>query len=197
VPIKDTEIRAERDSIPPGTATNIIVLDGQGGVEYMLRNNENDAPVAGPVPSTEGLYTGELYHTTTFNVLAIDLKTRCSRKMSMTVTVTMANDKNLSATGNPNPRITGNAERNDPPIWLYPNPGNGEFDLEVVDDFFGLYYLNVSDVSGSVIKKQTLLKEGQILKARIDLKPLPHGVYMLSIHRANGIVGNKKLVITD
>jgi hypothetical protein len=197
LPIRDTEIRAERDSIPPGTATNIIVLDGQGGVEYMLRNNENDAPVFGPVPATEGLYTGELYHTTTFNVLAIDLKTRCSREMSMNVTVTMANDKNLAATGNPNPRITENAEANDQPILLYPNPGNGEFDLEVVDDFLGLYYLNVSDISGSVIKKQTVLKEGKTLKVKIDLKPLSQGVYMLSIHRANGIVGNRKLVITD
>jgi hypothetical protein len=195
----DRESRAERESVTSGEATNIIVLDGEEGVEYMLRNNDGGAPVAGPSPGTVGLYTGELYKTTTFNVLAIDQKTQCSREMNMKIIVTVVEPQNTTAGVIANRQITNEGEKavTDQNVSLYPNPSHGEFDLEIEDNFFGPYYLKVRDFSGRAVIERTLWKEGKSLRARIDLKPNPRGIYVLSVYRTNGLVTNEKVFIED
>jgi len=82
-------------------------------------------------------------------------------------------------------------------IWLSPNPSNGEFDLEVVDDFFGSCYVLVRDFSGRAIKEEVLVKDGNVLKARIDMKPVSSGLYILTVRKPNGILTNKKLIIKE
>ena len=87
----DKNIFAESDSGSSGMATNIIVINGEDGVEYLLRRDADDSHVSGPYPSSVGLYTGPLYETTTFNVLAINQQTQCSRELTQKVTIRILN----------------------------------------------------------------------------------------------------------
>jgi hypothetical protein len=80
-------------------------------------------------------------------------------------------------------------------IVYYPNPSQGEFDVVIEDDYTGLYYLQVRDLSGRTLEKQTIMKEGEIARAHIDLTKAGEGIYVLCIYR-NGKAMNKKIVVS-
>ena len=81
-------------------------------------------------------------------------------------------------------------------ISLFPNPGNGEFNVVIEDKYVGPYSLRIHDFSGRALQDQTLQKEGRIATTRIDMSQAPKGIYLLSIYH-NGIVTNRKIMITD
>jgi hypothetical protein len=81
-------------------------------------------------------------------------------------------------------------------IASYPNPNNGEFDVVIEDDYTGLYYLVIRDFSGNTLEKQTIIKEGKMAKAHIDLKQARAGVYVLSVY-GNGKITNSKIAIAN
>jgi len=77
---------------------------------------------------------------------------------------------------------TGSENGESSQVILYPNPGSGEFDVVIEDDYSGLYYLLVRDFSGKVLEKQTIMKEGKMTKTHIDLKQASEGSMFLSLY---------------
>jgi hypothetical protein len=199
VPV-EKELYAENSSVPPGAATNILVLNGEGGVVYVLRNDRNDSWVAGPYSADVGLNTGALDTTATFNVLAIDEKTNCTAEMSQKVTVSVVGGQRTAARTRSDAGLHADAisERGTgSPLILYPNPSRGEFNVVMEDDYTGLYNLLVRDISGMTLEKQTILKDGRVAKAHVDLRQAGEGVYILSVYGNNGMTMNRKIVITN
>lgn len=79
-------------SICSAASSNIQITSSQTGVSYQLRNNADNSLVGSAVAGTGGtinLPTGSLSATTTFNVLATNTTTGCSRQLSTTPTVTL------------------------------------------------------------------------------------------------------------
>lgn len=81
-------------------------------------------------------------------------------------------------------------------ITSYPNPSRGEFDVVIEDDYSGPYQLLVKDFSGATLESQTLVKEGKIARAHVDLKQAKEGIYVLSLYH-DGKTFNKKVVIKN
>jgi hypothetical protein len=70
----DLSVSTASSSVCPGGSTNVNVSSSESLVQYTLRNNANNATVAGPVSGNGGtlsLSTGALASSTTFNVLAV------------------------------------------------------------------------------------------------------------------------------
>lgn len=79
-------------TICSAASSNIQITSSQSGVSYQLRNNADNSLVGTAVAGTGGtinLPTGSLSATTTFNVLATNTTTGCSRQLSTTPTVTL------------------------------------------------------------------------------------------------------------
>lgn len=79
-------------SVCSAVSSNIQIASSQVGVSYQLRNNTNNDLVGVAVAGTGGtinLPTGSISATTTFNVLATNTTTGCSRQLSTTPTVTL------------------------------------------------------------------------------------------------------------
>ena len=82
-------------------------------------------------------------------------------------------------------------------LILYPNPTRGEFNVVIEDDYTGLCNLLVRDFSGRTLEKQTIIKDGRVAKAHVDLRQAGEGVYVLSVYGNNGMTMNRKIVITN
>ncbi len=83
---------AQAATICSGSSTNIQIAGSQSGVNYQLRNNATNANLGTAVAGTGAsidLPTGALSANTTFNVVATNTSTSCSRQMTSTVTVTV------------------------------------------------------------------------------------------------------------
>jgi hypothetical protein len=171
VVIEDKMVVAEQDTLASGQATNIIVFDSDPGIQYLLRNDADNDTLAGPWHSSVGLYTGAVYSTTTYNVVAIDDATGCSMEMSTLVTITVPEENMMVA--------------------VYPNPSAGEFVVDVKENS-GVSHYSIIDARGSVIRSERL--NGSSMTS-IDLKPAVPGIYYLSVYRTNGSVESKRLVI--
>lgn len=89
----DKTVTAAASSVCAGTATSINISSSATGVSYQLRNNADNTNIGSPVAGTGSdisLLTGNLAATTTFNVLATNTSTFCSRQLTNTPTVTVA-----------------------------------------------------------------------------------------------------------
>lgn len=98
-------------TICSGSSANITIANSQNGVNYQLRNNSNNALLGSPVNGTGGtinLPTGSLNATTTFNVLATNNATLCSRQMNNTVTVTVNQPYTVTPGGPDNVCVSAN-----------------------------------------------------------------------------------------
>jgi hypothetical protein len=194
---EDKDLFAESNSVSPGGATNILVIQGADEVVYTLRNDVDDAWVAGPYPSTVGLYTSALNETTTFNVLAINQQTGCSRELTQIVTISVDSQVGASERIRAGEQASGDyVGETISGLSLYPNPSNGEFDVVIEDDYTGLYYVHLCDLSGKTLQKQIDLKEERIARTHIDLKHAGVGIYILSVYYG-GKTMNKKLIVTN
>jgi hypothetical protein len=87
-------------------------------------------------------------------------------------------------------------EQTEQTIVAYPNPSRGEFAVEIQDDYTGLYYVHVRDLSGKTLQKQIDVKEGRVAKTHIDLNHAGEGVYILSVYYG-GKTTNRKLIISN
>jgi hypothetical protein len=94
VQLADLGVTASVATVCPGASATINVANTVSGVNYSLRNNANDAVVAGPTAGNGGtlaLSTGALNSATTFNVYAVQTITggSCTREMTQLATVTV------------------------------------------------------------------------------------------------------------
>jgi hypothetical protein len=183
--LAEKDLVAEFDTLSVGGGTNILILNGDAGVEYLLRSHPDNTELAGPYPSTVGLYSGSLSETTIFNVVAIDLTTNCRQQMTELVTVSVVNDPIFSISDNS--------------LVVYPNPGNGEFDVELKSNSTDTNYVTVTvtDLLGAQLTRQTLISENQLLKGHVDMKPAKAGLYFLTIQNSDGARLTRRIVIRD
>lgn len=89
----DRTVTAVSSEICSGAATSISIASSESGVKYQLRNNADSSNIGSPVTGNGGtinLPTGNLSSATTFNVLATNASTFCSRQLNTTPTVTIA-----------------------------------------------------------------------------------------------------------
>jgi len=90
LPATNLPVSAASSYICPDTGTDILVENSVVGTEYQLRDDSDDSPVGQPVPgngSAISLPTGNLFSTTTFNVLATIVSTGCSAELTNMVTI--------------------------------------------------------------------------------------------------------------
>lgn len=180
----DYLVVAENSSIMEGTSTNILVQEGEPSVMYTLRKDGDNSIVAGPLAGPPILATGILLETTTYNVHASD--ETCVKELSTRVTVTVVP---AVITG-----ITVNTLAN---MSFYPNPSNGEFQIQFANNASGQYHLSLHDLAGSLVKEKSIGSLDKYYTAQIDLKPLPVGTYFVSITGPGGIYLRRRLVITN
>lgn len=84
-----------------GLSSNVQIASSQSGVSYQLRNNADNSLIGSAVAGTGAtisLPTGVLTATTTFNVLATNTTTGCSRMLSTTPTVSILTTPELNIT---------------------------------------------------------------------------------------------------
>jgi len=85
-------LSAEQSDFCDSGATKINLINSENFIEYQLRNDADDAPVGSPVTGnadTVSLPTAMLTETTTFNILATNPATGCSRELSDLFTISV------------------------------------------------------------------------------------------------------------
>ncbi len=70
-------------------------------------------------------------------------------------------------------------------ISLYPNPNNGEFNVELPTQLGGDLTLTVSELSGKLIREREA-NAGNQESLKFDISDLPDGVYLVTIKTAEG-----------
>ena len=77
---------------------------------------------------------------------------------------------------------------------LYPNPGNGKFNLSFKTEGKGEAEVSVLDIQGNVIYEEKVQNEAGVYSKQLDLSENPKGVYFLRIRQANS-EALKKLIL--
>ncbi|MES2837214.1 MAG: T9SS type A sorting domain-containing protein [Bacteroidota bacterium] len=67
-------------------------------------------------------------------------------------------------------------------LYIYPNPNNGEFSLELNNITKGIYTIQITNALQQIISHQNIIVEGQNLKQNINLKQSSKGVYFIKIN---------------
>lgn len=182
---QDYSVVVENDSILSGTSTTIRVPEGEPGIMYTLRKYGDNSIVAGPLPGPAILSTGILLETTTYNVLAFC--ENCEKELSTKVTVVVVAPTVVTSTA-----VNAKAS-----ISFYPNPNNGEFQIQFTNDRSGYYHLSLYNLTGVLLKEESIDTLDELDAAQIDLKPLPAGTYFVSIMGPGGVSIRSRLIVTD
>ncbi|MEN7547767.1 malectin domain-containing carbohydrate-binding protein [Rapidithrix thailandica] len=66
-------------------------------------------------------------------------------------------------------------------ITVYPNPSEGEVYLKIESSTRGDLSVEVMDVSGKVLTRETMKKEGEVLERKLSVSHLPKGIYLIKI----------------
>ncbi|MEH0156353.1 T9SS type A sorting domain-containing protein [Limibacter armeniacum] len=81
-------------------------------------------------------------------------------------------------------------------VTILPNPvENGYFDLSIIGSYRGGVSLELVDATGKMILTKTLEKQSYDLLERVELNPLPTGIYLLKVGTGNYKGISKKLII--
>jgi len=72
-------------------------------------------------------------------------------------------------------------------LAVYPNPGNGEFQLELNNTQTGAVQVQVFDALGRSVLTRTFAKPGSTLQQTLDLRALSMGVYQLRVTQPQGV----------
>jgi hypothetical protein len=80
---------------------------------------------------------------------------------------------------------------------VFPNPSNGEFSIEMNDEFIGAYSISIKDYSGLLVNRSEFKKDQSEFRTHFDMRTLPQGVYSLQIFRADGKKISRRLVIVQ
>jgi len=117
-----------------------------------------------------------------------------TQKGTYTVLVTGQNDCQASHIVQVNPFTDlGNISLGEGRIKLYPNPGNGEFQISISDQEWKDITLQVINLHGqAVFSTQLQLSPG--MPERIDIRQLPKGMYHIVL-QGKGLIYNGKIII--
>lgn len=79
-------------------------------------------------------------------------------------------------------------------VSVYPNPSNGDFDLNVDNGVRGTLSVTVTDAVGRVVMTKQMNKGAGLLHERLDLSKLSRGVYQLHLSLPGGGSAVEKLM---
>lgn len=77
---------------------------------------------------------------------------------------------------------------------VYPNPCTNNFNISFNEDIKGKINLSILDITGRIIKSQTIIKDNQNTDFTVSIPELNSGIYLLKIEN-NGSVNTKKINI--
>jgi hypothetical protein len=70
-------------------------------------------------------------------------------------------------------------------LTVYPNPGNDFFEIEFINEATGDLEVEVTDVTGRMLRTYKDVKDNSIFNKTLDLGEIPSGVYFLSLKMQN------------
>jgi len=77
-------------------------------------------------------------------------------------------------------------------LSIYPNPGNGHYQVSITARAETTVFLQVVNLLGGKVYEQTLKVNGSMMHT-LDLNMLPSGIYLLRME-GNGISVTKKII---
>lgn len=93
--------------------------------------------------------------------------------------------------------MTASADVPESPVILkiYPNPGNGLFNMALQSPESGSIYFKISDITGKTLMQEEVadFKAGNNIHRRFDLSEYPDGIYFVKINQ-NGNTSTQKII---
>lgn len=78
---------------------------------------------------------------------------------------------------------------------LYPNPSNKDFEIDMVNDYFGKVQIEIIDMNGKSQLDKEDFKNSQEFKRRFDSSKFSKGIYLIKLSLGSEFVVQKKLII--
>ena len=91
------------------------------------------------------------------------------------------------------PTLTEN-HTGSPDLMVQPNPGNGNFILNLDSFGSGMTKITVFDLVGAIVYRESIGQDGNHVNRALNLTMLPDGVYFVRVNGSNGMV-SRKIVI--
>ncbi|MDQ3192275.1 MAG: choice-of-anchor J domain-containing protein [Bacteroidota bacterium] len=80
-------------------------------------------------------------------------------------------------------------------VDVYPNPNNGEFQLQMNNEVKGTYVISVSNMLGQQVYSERVTSTGSLIKT-IDLSNFDKGIYLLSVANEGSKAKTVKKIVT-
>jgi len=104
---------------------------------------------------------------------------------NLTYTLMVSDEHGCYATDEIFVTVIGGTGMDDPnedgELFIYPNPSNGAFNLEITSNQSHDIQISVITMTGQVVQNKNLTKTSTTLRTAIDLSSLPKGNYILLI----------------
>jgi hypothetical protein len=68
-------------------------------------------------------------------------------------------------------------------LKFYPNPTTGNLNIELTNEYSGIFYITVFNTMGKVVKEISYLKNGEYSLNSVNLNGLPKGLYLLKLNQ--------------
>lgn len=93
-------------------------------------------------------------------------------------------------------QVTGVKEQEeDSHLLVYPNPGNGSFNIQLTEICEQQLYVKIMDIQGRECFTTTLWSNSDT--PNIDLGHLATGIYFMEVYSNTSLLGKSKIVIFD
>jgi hypothetical protein len=79
-------------------------------------------------------------------------------------------------------------------LVIYPNPNNGQFQIQLENDNSGIVNISVVDVTGRMVYQTRTEKETDLFTQTINLSSIPSGMYLITIEN-NGNAKHQKFMV--
>lgn len=79
-------------------------------------------------------------------------------------------------------------------IKILPNPNNGIFNIEIENDYIGIYKIFIINELGSIVFEKEFLKNSEIYNELLDLNIFPSGIYALILKDTVSSFSNKIII---
>ena len=88
-----------------------------------------------------------------------------------------------------------NGEVDDNYLSIFPNPNNGSFSLEIVGDWIGDYYYNITDMTGKLLTQKSFNKDTRTKTIEISQNGLTPGMYIVKVSNSFGAIQTRKVIV--